>query len=98
MSVTFDEVKKIASLAHLSFNDGELLKYTDQLNQILGYVEKLNELDTSDVPVTYHPVEYGNVMRDDEIRPGLSVDQALQNAPKKSWQYFVVPKVISKSE
>ncbi len=98
MSVTIDEVKKIAALAHLQFSEPELHKYTEQLNQILGYVEKLNELDTSMVPVTYHPAEYGNVMREDIPRPGLTVDQALQNAPHKSWQYFVVPKVISKSE
>lgn len=98
MPVTLDEVKKIASLAHLRFSDAELLTYTGQLNDILRYVEKLNELDTSEVPITYHPVDYGNVMREDEIKPGLSVDQSLQNAPQKSWQYFVVPKVISKSE
>jgi aspartyl-tRNA(Asn)/glutamyl-tRNA(Gln) amidotransferase subunit C len=98
MSVTLDEVKKIASLAYLQFTEPELQQYTDQLNQILGYVDKLNEIDTSDVPITYHPAEYDNVMREDEVLPGLTVDQALQNAPAKSWQYFVVPKVISKSE
>lgn len=98
MPVTLDEVKKIASLAYLRFSEEELLTYTGQMNQILGYVDKLNELDTTDVPITYHPSEYGNVMREDEIKPGLSVDQALQNAPRKSWQYIVVPKVISKSE
>ncbi|GEM_PF-42679 len=95
MSVTLDDVKKIAALAYLEFEPAELQKFTNQMNQILGYVEKLNELDTADTDITYHPIEYPDVFREDEITEGLTVDQALQNAPEKSWQYFVVPKVIT---
>lgn len=98
MAVTRDEVAKIAALAYLRFSEEELERYTGQLNRILEYVEQLNELDTELVPVTYHPAEYPNVFREDEPRQGLTVDEALQNAPQKSWQYFVVPKVIARPD
>ena len=94
MSVTVSDVKKIASLSNLEFNDAELEKYTYQLNSILTYVDKLNEIDTSSVPNTYHPISYDNVFRNDEIKESLPIDKALQNAPEKTWQYFVVPKVV----
>ncbi len=94
MSVTITDVKKIAALAYLEFSDTELQKYTHQLNTILEYVAKLNEIDTSSVPNTYHPISYGDVFRSDEIKEGLPIDKALQNAPEKTWQYFVVPKVV----
>ena len=94
MSVTVQDVRKIASLAHLEFNEAETLRYTEQLNKILEYMDKLNELDTSDVDITYHPVEFPNVFREDEVHESLPVEKALQNAPQKNWQYFVVPKVV----
>lgn len=94
MSVTVSDVIKIAALANLEFNEKDLEKYTHQLNSILEYVDKLNEIDTSSVPNTYHPVAYDNVFREDEIRESLPIDKALQNAPEKTWQYFVVPKVV----
>lgn len=93
--VTLDDVRKIAELAHLRFDGAELSKYTEQLNRILQYVDKLNELNTDDVEITYHPIDYPNVFREDELRECLSVDDALMNAPQKNWQYFVVPKVVS---
>jgi aspartyl-tRNA(Asn)/glutamyl-tRNA(Gln) amidotransferase subunit C len=95
MSVSIEDVKKIAALAHLEYKENELESFTRQLNQILEYVEKLNELDTASVDITYHPLEYPDVFREDTVREGLTVEQTLQNAPEKSWQYFVVPKVIS---
>ena len=94
MSVSVQDVKKIAALAHLEFNETETARYTEQLNKILEYMEKLNSLDTSQVDITYHPVEYPNVFREDEIGESLPVEEALRNAPQKSWQYFVVPKVV----
>lgn len=93
--VTLDDVRKIAELSHLRFDDAELSKYTEQLNRILQYVDKLNELNTDDVDITYHPIDYPNVFREDELRTCLGVDEALMNAPEKNWQYFVVPKVVS---
>lgn len=95
MSVTTHDVKKIASLAYLEFTTEEIEKYCGQLNQILQYVEKLDQLDTSAVDITYHPITYPDVFREDDVRPCLPVDQALRNAPDKNWQYIVVPKVVS---
>lgn len=94
MSVSIDDVKKIAELAHLEFNENDLYKYTHQLNTILEYVEQLNTIDTSSVEPTYHPIHYSDVFRNDEIRESLPIDKVLQNAPEKTWQYFVVPKVV----
>ncbi|MBX7151174.1 Asp-tRNA(Asn)/Glu-tRNA(Gln) amidotransferase subunit GatC [bacterium] len=95
MPVTINDVKKIASLAYLEFTSEETERYCGQLNQILQYVEKLNQLDTSNVEITYHPITYPDVFREDEVQPCLPVDQALRNAPDKNWQYIVVPKVVS---
>lgn len=94
MSVTVIDVKKIAALANLEFNDTDLEKYTHQLNGILEYVDKLNEIDTSSVDETYHPIRYEDAFRNDEIGESLPIDKVLQNAPEKTWQYFVVPKVV----
>lgn len=94
MSVTLTDVKKIAALAHLEFNENDLQKYTHQLNTILEYVDKLNEIDTSEVEATSHPIEYPDVFRNDEVRESLPIDKVLLNAPEKTWQYFVVPKVV----
>lgn len=94
MSVTINDVKKIASLAYLEFTPEETERYCGQLNQILQYVEKLNQLDTSNVDITYHPITYPDVFREDEVEPSLPVDQALRNTPDKNWQYIVVPKVV----
>lgn len=95
MSVTRKEVEHIAKLARLRFNDVELESFTDQLNEILNYVEKLNELNTDDVEPLSHPVEDENVFREDKLKPSTGRDDALKNAPSKTEEFFKVPKVIS---
>ena len=94
MSVTLQEVEKIAQLAKLSFSEEEKQKFTEQFNQILAYMEKLNELDTENVEPTAHVLELKNVMRRDEVKEWLSQEEALRNAPRKKDGYFSVPKVI----
>jgi aspartyl-tRNA(Asn)/glutamyl-tRNA(Gln) amidotransferase subunit C len=94
MSVSLVDVNKIAALANLEFRSSEIEKFTHQLNKILEYMEKLNRIDTSSVEITYHPNSYPDVFRSDEVEESLPIDKALQNAPEKSWQYFVVPKVV----
>jgi aspartyl-tRNA(Asn)/glutamyl-tRNA(Gln) amidotransferase subunit C len=96
MSVTKKDVEKIANLARLYITEEEKEKYTDQLNVILEYMEQLNTVDTRDVEPLSHPLELINVVRKDEIKPSLSVSEALKNAPEKSGNYFKVPKVIHK--
>jgi aspartyl-tRNA(Asn)/glutamyl-tRNA(Gln) amidotransferase subunit C len=95
MSVTRKDVEYIASLAKLNFAEDELENYTHQLNDILTYVDKLNELDTSNVEPLSHPVESQNVFREDELKPSLSTEDALKNSPSRTDEFFRVPKVIN---
>ncbi len=95
MAITKKDVEYIASLARLKFNDAELENFTHQLNDILRYVEKLNELNTDNVEPLSHPVENTNVFRDDELKPSISTEDALKNAPNRTDEFFKVPKVIN---
>lgn len=95
MSVTIKDVEHIAKLARLSFTDEEKQMFTHQLNEILEYVEQLNRLDTSNVEPLSHVIELSNVFREDEVKPGLTTEEALKNAPAKTDRFFKVPKVIS---
>ncbi|KAF0140248.1 MAG: aspartyl-tRNA(Asn)/glutamyl-tRNA (Gln) amidotransferase subunit C [Stygiobacter sp.] len=95
MSVTRKDVEYIASLSKLKFEENELDNFTHQLNDILAYVEKLNELDTENVEPLSHPVENNNVFREDELKPSISTEEALKNSPSKTEEFFRVPKVIN---
>ena len=94
MAVTKKDVEYIAELARLKFKDEELEKFTEQLNGILSYVEKLNELDTSNVEPLSHPISGSNVFRDDIVKPSIDREEALKNAPDRNELFFKVPKVI----
>ncbi len=94
MSVTIEQVEKIAGLAKLSFSEQEKLIFVDQFNQILEYVEKLDELDTQNVEPTSHILGLTNVMRSDTRRASMPRDKVLLNAPAKKAGCFSVPKVI----
>ena len=94
MAVTIKDVEHIARLANLEFTDAEKEKFTHQMNQILEYMEKLNSLDTSNVEPLSHVIELSNIFRVDEVKPGVSTEDALKNAPAKNEQFFKVPKVI----
>lgn len=96
MPVTRKEVEYIAQLARLRFKDEELENFTSQLNEILSYVDKLNELDTENVEPLSHPVEEFNKFRDDELKPSIEREEALKNAPDRTDEFFKVPKVINK--
>ena len=88
------DVKYVAHLARLHLSLEEEQKFGAQLGQILGYVEKLNQLDVSGVEPTAHAVPLVNVTRPDEARPSLSNDDALRNAPAKANGLFIVPKIL----
>ena len=94
MSVTKDEVKYIASLSRLEFNESELEDFTNEFNQILNYIDKLNELDTENIEPLSHPIEKKNVFREDKLVASINRDEAIKNAPDKTDEYFKVPKVI----
>ena len=94
MAVTIDEIKRIAVLANLKFEDAELEDFTSEMNKILDYMEKLNELDTENVAPLSHPVELVNVFREDELKPSISKEEALKNAPSDNGSLFKVPKAF----
>lgn len=94
MSVTKKDIEKIAELAKLKLSEQESEDFTPQMNEILIYVEKLNELDTENVKPLSHPIEQTNVFREDKLKPSVSTEEALKNAPAKDVQHFKVPKVI----
>ena len=88
------DVKYVANLARISLSPAEEEKIGAQLNGILGYIEKLKELDVTNVEPTAHAVPLINVFRPDEIRPSISNEEALRNAPAKANGLFLVPKIV----
>ena len=94
MALTRDEVLHVADLARLSLVPEEIEVFTRQLNDILAYVEKLQELDTSGVAPLAHVIPVVNVFREDVVKVGLSRDAALDNAPAREEGAFVVPRII----
>jgi aspartyl-tRNA(Asn)/glutamyl-tRNA(Gln) amidotransferase subunit C len=94
MKITKHEVEHVAKLARLELSEQEKEKLTDQLSNILTYVEKLNELDTAGVEPTSHVLDINNVMRDDVAVVGLTQERALANAPEKAAGHYKVPKII----
>jgi len=96
MPVLPDDIERIAQLSKLILTENEKEVMIGQVNKILEYVDKLGEVDTTDVPPLSHPNDVMNVFREDEIRPSLPREIALSNAPQKSDRFFRVPKVIRK--
>ena len=94
MALTREEVLHVAQLARLSLKPEEIELFTRQLNDILAYVEKLQELDTGDVAPMTHAVPLTNAFREDAAREGLPRDQALENAPASEEGAFLVPRII----
>jgi aspartyl-tRNA(Asn)/glutamyl-tRNA(Gln) amidotransferase subunit C len=94
MAVTKEDVEYIAKLARLELKDTEIDNYTNQLNQILEYMDKLNEVDTSNVEPLLHPVENQNVFREDKIKNTSSKEDTMKNAPQSDGNFFKVPKII----
>ena len=94
MKVEMQEVEYVARLARLKLSEEETGLFTDQLNAILDYMEKLNELDTGAVEPTFHVVSHQNVIREDQVRESQPQEAALENAPDKARGCFRVPKII----
>ena len=94
MKISRKEVTHVARLARLKLDQKQVELFTTQLNTVLEYMEKLKEVDTSKVKPTFHITPMHNVFREDDVRPSLSKDESLENAPEKTEDCFVVPKVI----
>lgn len=96
MSIEMSQVERVAELARLQVSPEELERLSTQLSRILTYMEELNAVDTVGVPVTTSVVAGdANVLREDEVQPSLSQDQALSNAPEAVDGFFQVPQIIS---
>jgi aspartyl-tRNA(Asn)/glutamyl-tRNA(Gln) amidotransferase subunit C len=94
MKISKQEVLNTAELARLDFKDSHLEKFTEQLGRILEYIENLNELNTDDIEPTFHVLELSTPLREDKVLQLITSEEALQNAPEKVDDFFVVPKVI----
>jgi len=98
MSITRDDVEKIAELARLELTADEVVSFAGQLSSILGYIDKLNELDTSGVePMSHCSTTAGETVqlgREDAVAPSLGQKLAVENAPDGEDGYFRVPRVI----
>ncbi|HEY5595460.1 MAG TPA: Asp-tRNA(Asn)/Glu-tRNA(Gln) amidotransferase subunit GatC [Nitrospiria bacterium] len=98
MELSKDEVEYVAKLARLTVSEEEKEAFSRQLSEILTYVGKLNELDTSKVEPTSHVLDLSNVFRDDAVRESLSPADVLANAPDRDNNHFRVPKIIEERE
>ena len=96
MEVTDELVDKLAHLSRLNVAGADKTRIKEELQQMISFVEKLQEVDTEGVEPLLHMSPATNVLRPDVIEPGCSVDEALMNAAIKDEKYFLVPKVIKK--
>ena len=96
MEVNDALVDKLANLARLQFDDAEKSAIKTDLQRMIQFVEKLNELDTTGVAPLLHMSDNINAVREDEVKGSISREEGLQNAPLKDEQFFKVPKVIKK--
>ena len=97
-TIDADLVRHIGKLARIELTDDQVGTFARQLTDILGYFEKLQELDTDNVEPMAHAVEICNVFAADELGESLGPDEALKNAPQRDGDYFKVPKVIGDSQ
>ncbi len=94
MAVSKKDVEYVAELARLRFDEDEKEGLAEDLNQILGYVEKLSELDTENEDIIVNPVYIENKFREDVVVPSLKLEDVVSNAPDKLEEYVLVPRII----
>ncbi len=96
MTVTTEMIDNLAKLARLQFTGEEKEELKKDLAQMIGFIDKLNELDTEGIEPLLHMSPRSNVFREDVVEGSISREEALLNAPEKNEQFFLVPKVIKK--
>jgi aspartyl-tRNA(Asn)/glutamyl-tRNA(Gln) amidotransferase subunit C len=89
------DVEHVSHLARLGLSQDELSRLEGQLNHILDQYAVLAQLDTDHIPPTAQTIELENILREDAVRPGLSTEEALANAPARSGDWFVVPPIMA---
>ena len=88
------QVRKVAKLSRLELTEAEIEEFTGQLSAILEYVEKMNELDTTNVEPLAHCLAVSNVFREDGVKESLGTEKTLGNAPQRDGEFFKVPKIL----
>jgi aspartyl-tRNA(Asn)/glutamyl-tRNA(Gln) amidotransferase subunit C len=96
--ITIDDARHVAKLARLALDEAHLQRLTGQLESILEYVNKLQQVNTAGVEPLAHALPLHNVFREDVVEPGLPLDKVLQNAPQTDGPFFKVPKVLGAEE
>jgi aspartyl-tRNA(Asn)/glutamyl-tRNA(Gln) amidotransferase subunit C len=91
------QVKKVAKLSRLQLSKAEVEEFTGQLSAILDYMEKLNELDTTNIEPLAHCLPITNVLREDCVKESLGTEKTLANAPQRDGDFFKVPKILDDS-
>jgi len=94
MKISKDDVINVAELARLEFKEEELEKFTEQLGNILEYIEQLSELNTDNVEPTSHVLDISTPLREDKVVEWLNTEEVLKNAPESEDNFFIVPQVI----
>ena len=94
MKITHEEIKHVAQLARLELSSSEIEKMAGHLDRILGYVDKLSELNTEGIKPTTHALSINNAFREDVVTESLSQEEALKNGPQQNGEAFVVPRVL----
>lgn len=94
MTITTEDVHKLAKLAKLRFSSREAQRLATELDAIVSYVRKLDELDTRNTPPTSYVLQPSNVLREDSVAGSLALEMVLSNAPKVAGSYFSMPRVI----
>jgi aspartyl-tRNA(Asn)/glutamyl-tRNA(Gln) amidotransferase subunit C len=97
MAISRAEVEKVSMLARLRLSEEELRRMTDQLGEILAYIDLLSELDTEAIEPMAHALDVAGVFREDSVRPGLPRPSALANAPRHDGECYLVPAVFGES-
>ncbi len=93
-TISKNQVEHVAWLARLELTEDEKEAFTKQLNEILDYFKKIDEIDTSNIEPTFHVLDLVNVLRDDKVEPSLSKEDALKNAPQKEDSFIKAPKIL----
>ena len=93
--ISNDEVKKVARLARLELNASEIHQHAQQLEKILEYIKQLEKINTENIPCTSRAIEVTNVLRKDEKKDYLNVEEIIGLAPKRESKFYKVPKIIN---
>ena len=92
--ITQKDVEYVAGLAQLALDDATKERLVGEMGDILGYMDKLDELNTDNIEPMMHAREMTNVYREDEVNPSLDREDALRNAPQSDGEYFLVPRIL----